>query len=573
MRFPTAALSLLVLAGLGGCASSDSVTLRGRQAELDRPGRLYALYLGGQTALSAGRSAEAAALFGSVADAEPQDTRLRERAFVAALLAGDVARAARLAPPADATNAGNQRLGRLVRAVEHLAAGQGAASAAELGGEMVGYPHRSAATLLRPWAMAAAGDLAGATAPVPPTRDRMLHVFARRDRALLLERARRFEEAEAEWKPLREQMTGNAVIALGFGGFLERRGRRDEAVAVYRAELKNDPDNGDLATALARATARRSAAPPLETIPEGAAGALLAPAANLIAERQNELGLAYLRLALRLDPTLNQAWLLVGDQLGADKDREAVRAAYGRVRPGSPEHAEAQARLAFTYQDEGRIDEALRLIEVAAKARPSDRTIQVAYADLLRAAERWNESAAVVTSVIDREGGVSDWRLLYMRGIALDRAGRWPEAERDLVKAHEANPDEPELLNYLGYAWVDRGENLQRALGMIQKAVSLRPRSGAIIDSLGWAQYRLGRYDEAVKQLERAVELEPADPTINDHLGDAYWRTGRPIEAQFQWRRVLTLNPEAKLKAQAERKLESGLEGAAPVRAAAAAKP
>ena len=141
----------------------------------------------------------------------------------------------------------------------------------------------------------------------------------------------------------------------------------------------------------------------------------------------------------------------------------------------------------------------------------------------------------------------------------------WPGAEADLQKALTLQPDEPELLNYLGYAWIDRGQNLGPAMEMVQKAVAANPRSGAMIDSLGWAYFRMGDYRNAVEYLERAVTLEPSDTDINDHLGDAYWMVGRQIEARFQWTRVLQLKPEAAMKVKAEGKLKNGLQGVKPV--------
>ena len=152
-----------------------------------------------------------------------------------------------------------------------------------------------------------------------------------------------------------------------------------------------------------------------------------------------------------------------------------------------------------------------------------------------------------------------DWRLYYARGATLERMGRWKDAEADLVTGLKLRPDEPELMNYLGYGWIDRGERLSEAMAMVEKAVAANPQSGAMIDSLGWAYFRLGDYKRAVEKLEQAVELEAGDPEINNHLGDAYWMIGRKDEAVFQWRRVLTLKPDAKIKADAEQKLASGL--------------
>src|SRR5262249_17865161 len=128
------------------------------------------------------------------------------------------------------------------------------------------------------------------------------------------------------------------------------------------------------------------------------------------------------------------------------------------------------------------------------------------------------------------------WTLYYDRGVALERSGQWQRAESDLQRALELKPEQPLVLNYLGYSWIDRGGSLERGLKMLEKAVELRPEDGYIIDSLGWAHYRLGDYAAAVQYLEKATELVPEDPTINDHLGDAYWQTGRLVEARYQWR-------------------------------------
>ncbi len=181
--------------------------------------------------------------------------------------------------------------------------------------------------------------------------------------------------------------------------------------------------------------------------------------------------------------------------------------------------------------------------------------------DLFRRKERFPEAEKAYGDAIARLPKVEpdDWRLFYARGIALERMGRWPDSEASLAKALELAPDQPLVLNYLGYSWVDQGQNLDRAKAMLHRAVELRPQDGFIVDSLGWAYFRIGEFDNAVTQLERAVELEPGDPVINDHLGDAYWRVGRLREARFQWQRALTLKPEADVVAQIEGKLERGL--------------
>ena len=179
-------------------------------------------------------------------------------------------------------------------------------------------------------------------------------------------------------------------------------------------------------------------------------------------------------------------------------------------------------------------------------------------ADLLAANESFEEAISIWTPQIDASK-TPDWQLIYSRGRANERLGRWKLAEADLIRALSLRPDDAELLNYLGYAWIDRGERVPEALAMVEKAVAANPRAGAIIDSLGWAHFRLGDFRKAVEILEQAIELEAGDPEINNHLGDAYWMVGRKDEAVFQWRRVLTLKPDEKNRVDVEKKLASGL--------------
>jgi Flp pilus assembly protein TadD len=182
-------------------------------------------------------------------------------------------------------------------------------------------------------------------------------------------------------------------------------------------------------------------------------------------------------------------------------------------------------------------------------------------ADLLRSKKRFSESVEAYDAAIERIGtiGKRHWTLLYSRGIALERSSQWLRAEEDFITALRLKPDQPYVLNYLGYSWVDQGINLARAQKMIERAVELRPNDGYIVDSLGWVLYRLGDFPRAAKQLERAVELRPQDPTINDHLGDAYWRVGRAAEARFQWRRALSLDPEPDQVSTIRDKISNGL--------------
>ncbi|WP_395671766.1 tetratricopeptide repeat protein [Phenylobacterium sp.] len=514
----------------------------------------YGMFLAGQAALNDGRSVEAARYFEQASAYPDTDGVVAERAFSAAVLAGDIERAVTLAPQGPDVSEATKRLAALTNAVEAIADGRGKAAQDLLSGEAIGFPHRPVAALLAPWAAAQAGDTEAMFVRPQVRGDRVVDYFGQLGRAQLFERARRFDEAETDYKAA-SASAGSEMSILAYGAFLERQSRRKEAVELYDTLIAAGSDGVRLTEARARATAGRKA-PALPSLKEGAAQALLAPAATMLQARQTQLALLYLRLALRLDPKRDEAWVMLGDVMQAAGDADAARAAYARLKPGSPEYASAQAKLAWTYQSAKDPETALKLARAAAAT--GDVEARVNLADLLRADERHAEAVAVLNDLIG-EAKTPDWRLHYARGVALERLGRWPEAENDLTAALKARPDEPELLNYLGYSWIDRGERLAEALAMVEKAVAANPRSGAMVDSLGWAHYRMGDYKKAVETLERAVGLEAGDPEINNHLGDAYWMVGRKDEAVFQWRRVLTLDPEDKIRADAESKIASGL--------------
>ncbi|WP_375269272.1 tetratricopeptide repeat protein [Phenylobacterium sp.] len=547
LRSLTLAVSALVLSACAATAPASPPVSQ------DWAGRSpYGLFLAGQAALSDGESVQAADYFGRAAE-ESGVGVLDERAFTAAVLSGDIDMAVRMAPTeADASEAA-KRLARLVRAVDAMAHGDGREAYTLLTAQEIGFPHRTAAALLTPWAAAQAGDRQGAIVRPDVPNDKLVEFFGLLGQAYQYERLRRFDEAETDFKALTAEPDAAPMMVLAHGEFLERRGRRDEAVALYDRGLLAYPRDALLTAARARAADRR-AAPPPPTPKEGAAQALLTPAAAMLAARQSQFALVYLRLALHLDPERTDAWLMVGDLMAAAGDLQAAREAYARAEPGTPEYPAAQSKLAWSYQN---ADEPERALEIARQAAADgDPTALLTLSDLLRTNERYAEAIPPLTRLIE-ESPAPDWRLLFGRGAAYERMGAWPQAEADLQAALELNPDEPDILNYLAYGWIDRGERLEEAMEMVERAVASNPRSGAMIDTLGWGYYRLGEYDKAVEKLEEAVELEAGDPEINNHLGDAYWQVGRRDEAVFQWRRVLTLDPDKRIRADAEAKLAS----------------
>jgi tetratricopeptide (TPR) repeat protein len=554
---------------LAGCATDPGAqhafaapSFAGR--EDDSASSNYGLFLAGQAALHSGRSEDAARYFSRAAQGagdRPTDDQLliREKAFEAAVMAGDIAGASDLAPADASGPAPAQRLARLVRAVDALANGRDKEANTILKAPGSGAAFNGGITLLKPWAAAAAGDAMGAATVSGAPSARLTRLSAQEGQAMLYERAKRYDEAETDFKALTANPQLGGLYVQSYGAFLERRGRAKDAVALYTDALQRTPNDREVARALARAKDGKRP-PAMLTLKQGAAKALTAAAELALIDKQISEGEIYLRLALRLDPQRDESWVLLGDIRAASDQGQAARQAYAHVEPSSPVWPEARQRVVASYQADGDNETALKLVTAMIKDDPNDRSALVAQADILRASNRFAEAVTVLDRLIaDKSAGAPGWVLYFERGTALDRAGRWPEAEQDLLKALSLQPDQPDVLNYLGYSWVVKGERTQQALGMLQKAFLAQPDSGEIADSLGWAYYNLGDFKQAVQRLERAVSLSPVSPEITDHLGDAYWRAGRRTEAQYQWRRVLTLSPTAEMKAAAEKKLGSGL--------------
>jgi Flp pilus assembly protein TadD len=577
LLFTSALAAPLAGLALAGCATAPSggpaavaPTASAAPVEDNSASSNYGLFLAGEAALQNGRAEEAAHYFSRAAEGAGDQSvadqaLIREKAFEAAVMAGDIDRAAALAPAPDATaSSPPQRLARLVRAVDALSEGRNKEANALLTAPGGGAAFSGGLLLLKPWAAAAAGDTERAVATPDGPSPRLTRLSALESQAMLLERAKRYDEAETDYKSLTSNPQLGQLYIISYGAYLERRGRAKDAVALYADTLKRAPGDRDLKLALDRATAGRRP-PAMLSLKQGAAKALTAAAELALVDKQINEGEVYLRLALRLDPVRDEAWVLLGDIRASSDQHQYAREAYGHVATSSPDWAQARQRIVASYQAEGDNETALKLTQELVKAQPNDRDALVTEADLLRATNRFGEAVTVLDKVIAANPG-ADWALYFERGTALDRAGRWPEAEKDLLQALTLQPDEPDVLNYLGYSWVERGEKLQQAMGMLQKAYLAQPDSGEIADSLGWAYYNLGDYKSAVQRLERAVSLSPVSAEINDHLGDAYWRAGRKTEAQYQWSRVLTLQPTDELKTSAQQKLMSGL--SAPVAAA-----
>lgn len=298
------------------------------------------------------------------------------------------------------------------------------------------------------------------------------------------------------------------------------------------------------------------------TAQEGEAEAFLSLAAALSGDAEDEITLIYARIADHLRPDNADAILLTGDILTHQMQYDLATQAFNRIASDSPAFVQAEMGRADALSRAGKKDAALEVMQQLAKGHPEAPLVLVTLGDMLRSQERYTDAITAYDQAIAGLGEPSarHWVVYYTRGIAHERTGNMQQAESDMRLALKLNPDQPQVLNYLGYSFVDSNRNLDEALAMIEKAVAALPDDGYIVDSLGWALYRLGRTAEALAPMEHAVELEAVDPILNDHLGDVYWAVGRKLEAEFQWHRALSFKPTAKDEARIRRKLELGLD-------------
>ncbi len=294
---------------------------------------------------------------------------------------------------------------------------------------------------------------------------------------------------------------------------------------------------------------------------EGVAELFYSIASILYGANAVEDEIVYLRMALYLRPQFPAAQYLLAAALEQAENLDAAVIMYQRIENTSPLYIGGQVRIAQILHERGDTPAALRTLEtVAANPNYSEEAL-LAKGDLLRDMERFSEAAAVYSHVIDqiKTPTASDWVKYYARGIAYERAGQWPKAEADFARALELEPDQPEVLNYKGYSWLTMNKHIPEAKDMIERALKQRPNDAHIIDSMGWAYYLIGDFEQAAEYIEEALEQMPGDPTVNEHLGDVYWRLGRRMEARFQWERALTFKPDAKATAAIKEKLANGM--------------
>ncbi len=491
-----------------------------------------------------------------------EDVQLLQRAHFLFVLEGRLQAANELARRLTGLAEG-QSFANLSLAVEALRRGEAAFAREHLDAVPETSFYRVLKPLLRAWILVQAEQFGEALDALEAIADRegargiyLLHAaMVNEVKGDMAAAAELYRQAIAGEDPLSVR---TAVIATAF---FQRQSQFQDATAVGERYL--DQAAGSRLLRPVPADLDREAMPGgrVGTAVDGAAEALLGVAGALSQQRAGEMALGMAQLGLALRPDFPELQLLAAQLMESFTRYEAANRMYRSIDAASPLAWQARLGTAANLDRLDDLEAAEALLLDLSRERPTDAAPLVELGDILRRRDRFAEAVEAYDQAFLRLQGTEtrDWSLYYTRGIALERSKQWSRAEADFLKALELQPDQPYVLNYLGYSWVDQGTNLEQALEMIEKAVELRPTDGYIVDSLGWAYYKLGDFDAAVRELERAVELRPGDPVINDHLGDAYWSVGRHREARFQWRAALGFDPEPDVRAEIERKLREGL--------------
>lgn len=550
-----AALSLSACAGMGsgGPGALPDVPIR----DTVSGDYLNALHAYRTSDLSA-----AAQNFAAVLEADPGNPGLMQRAFLAQVVDGKTAEALDLAEKLVKLQDSNA-FGRLALALTALKQNDYDAARAHLDALAESRLTQILRPLLLAWVEAGTGNWTASEAHLDGIRQQGgFGLLAELHAGYIAALKGDFQALDSAFKAALKGMDRPpARLRIGAALHYAKLGHGDRAREILAGGDLSDQNTEALTAALAAAEAGQQAKGLVSTASDGVAEALFDIASALQRDRGSEIALIYARLALYMRPDFPLARLLVGEILDDRSRHGDALKIYADIGQDSIYHMMARLRTASAYDAEGDRDSALAVLQDLAKTYPDNGTVLVRLADTLRASEDWDAAITVYDKAFDKlgEAAAQDWTLYYTRGIALERAKKWERAEADFLTALKLAPEQPYVMNYLGYSWVEQGRNLKEAQALIERAVQQRPDDGYIVDSLGWVLYRTGQHKEAVPHLERAVQLRPGDAVINDHLGDAYWRVGRHREAAYQWRRSLEMDPDPELATQLDRKLREGM--------------
>ena len=556
--------AMAMVAMLTAALSAGSQQVSARTPEEGEASRsLIGGYLAGRFAKSQHDMAKAATFYGSALAHDPENDVLVEQAFLMELSSGRYDRTKPLAEKLVGLQA-QHRLGRLYLGLDAFKTGNFDAADAHFTAAGSGPIGELTTALMRAWLLRARDKVSDALDVLDqPKQAEWAQFYLRYHRALIADSAGREQDARAAYQRVFKQDSRTLRTTIAYARHAAHAGDRKLALSVLReydrrsttephplsSQLKQEIDSGRPVDLVISEPA------------DGMAEVLYGLGEALTTEGGVSIGMIYLQMSLFLGPRQPLALAALAQAYETTKNYPQAIATYDLIPKGTPLQDAIDIRKAFNLNSLDKVDAAKTLLDEVATRSPSDLAPLDALGNILRTRKRYDEAITYYSRAMKLVGEPEKrhWGFYYSRGTCYERTKQWPKAEADLKKAMALSPEQPLVLNYLGYSWIDQGQNLKQGLALIKKAVSLKPDDGYIVDSLGWAYFRLGRFQDAVGQLERAVELRPDDPVLNDHLGDALWRVGREREARYQWEQALSLKPEPEDEQKIRKKLLSGL--------------
>lgn len=561
----------LTIACIGVAAVTAAVTASAQRMSAVTPSvehgqeveSLLGSYLAGRFAREQRDTAAAADFYSRALSRDPDNEVLIEQAFLMEATEGDWSRAIELA----ASLVGHQdshRMAQLVLGLTSFKSGNYAAAEKHFRSAASGPIGELTSTLARAWLKLALGDVDAALDLLEGGKQaEWAQFYIRYHRALVADLGRRPAEARKSYALVFKMDSRTPRTAMAYAQHAAKAGDMKLARSILDEHLKKSLGDGHPTTRALRDRIEAGEQVPLlvSTIEEGMAEVFYGLGEALTSEGGISIGALYLQMALYLRPDFPFALAALANVHETTKRHSEAIAIYDKIGPGTPLDTSIEIRKAINLNLLDRTDEAKALLDQLLTKNPDDLRVYDAIGTILRGRKRYEEAVEYYTRAIAllKKPEKHHWPYWYARGTSYERLKKWPQAEADLKKAMQLSPEQPLVLNYLGYSWIDQNRNLKKGLSLIEKAVALKPDDGYIVDSLGWAHYRLGNYRDAVRFLERAVELKPEDPVLNDHLGDALWRVNRVREAKFQWQHALTLNPEPEEVDKIKLKLQNGL--------------
>jgi tetratricopeptide (TPR) repeat protein len=518
-------------------------------------------FLAGRVAADARDSEAASAYFADALKQDPGNAQLIERLFQISVAAGDMAQAEKFADDVLAFNS-QHRLARIVLGLKALREKKLEEARTHFDEAAYTPVGELTSALLRAWSYAAENSLGAAMKELDKLdANESFANFKSFHAALISDVLNSSVRTDGAYKKAYAEAGTSLRVAQAYGNFLERNGRSKEAVEVYRSFLSGSDGNQLVGEALARAE-KGIAPPPFVANAEAGVGeALFSLAAAMNDDQSIDVAQIYAQLAVAMTGDKPVTLTLLGDIQAATRNYQAAIETYEAIPATSVLRTNAETEIAINLQRLEKPAESEQRLRAVIAREPKNYEVLVTLGNLLRNNENYKDAEAIYTQAIDTlaKAERQHWSVYYFRGIARERLKTWPGAEADFRKALELSPDEPSVLNYLGYSLIDMNLKLDEAIAMVKKAVEAKPNDGYIVDSLGWAHFRLGDYEEAVVHLERAVDLRAGDAIIAEHLGDAYWRVGRKLEAKFQWQHAKDNKPEPDDLKRIEGKLKDGL--------------